>query len=135
MNSSFTIKQEIEIFEEEIVEHYPTHIKEEVMPFKCENMKADEITIHTEPSRWLQQPLDIPIYSDGEANICLLCQYVQGAPLTSDMRSKRALHKKWCLRQRHRCQECGFNLTSEPKTRIQKSMENTHLQSCIRKNK
>ena len=52
MNSSFTIKQEIEIFDEDIVEHYPTHIKEEVMPFKCENMKADEITIHTEPSRW-----------------------------------------------------------------------------------
>ena len=94
MNSSFTIKQEIEVFEEEIVEHYPTPIKKEFMAFKCEKMKADEITIHTEPSRWLQEPLDIPIYSDGEANICLLCQYVEGAPLTSDMRSKRAYHKK-----------------------------------------
>ena len=99
MNSSFTIKQEIEVFEEEIVEHYPTPIMEEFMPFKCEKMKADEITIHTEPSRLLQEPLDIPIYSDGEANICLLCQYVEGVPLTSDMRTKRSVHKKWCLRQ------------------------------------
>ena len=89
MNSSFTIKQEIDVFEEEIVEHYPTPIKEEFMAFKCEKMKADEITIHTEPSHWLQEPLDIPIYSDGEANICLLCQFVEGVPLTSDMRSKR----------------------------------------------
>ena len=63
MNSSFTIKQEIEVFEEEIVEHYPTPIKEEFMPLKCEKMKADEITIHTEPSRWLQEPLDIPTVS------------------------------------------------------------------------
>ena len=75
MNSKVSIKEEVEIFNEDI-EYYPTHIKQEVMPFNCENMKEDEIIFHAEPSRWLEQPLDIPIYSDGEENICLLCQYI-----------------------------------------------------------
>ena len=135
MTSSVSIKEEIDIFEEDIAEHYPTHIKQEVIPFHCENMKEDEIIFHAEPSRWLEEPMDIPIYSDGEANICLLCQYIAGARLTSDMKRKRSVHNKWCLKQQHRCLECGLNLTTEPKTRKQKSMENTHLQSCVRKNK
>ena len=45
MNSSVSIKEEIDIFEEDIVEHYPTHIKQEVIPFHCENMMEDEINM------------------------------------------------------------------------------------------
>ena len=132
MNSTFKIKEELKIFEEEILQHYPTPIKKEFKALKCEKIKADEITI---PSRWLQEPIDIPIDSDGEVNICLICQYVEGAPLTSYMKHKRSYHMKWCLTQGHLCKGCGLNLIGEPRTRMQKSMERSHIQSCLMKMK
>ena len=129
MNS---IKEEVEIVEEELFQHYPTQIKKEFIAIKCEKIKPQEITI---PSRWLQDPIDIPIDSDGEVNICILCQYVEGAPLTSSMKHKRSYHMRWCLTQRHLCHGCGLNLLSEPRTRLQKSKERRHLQSCSMENK
>ena len=131
MNSTFKIKEELEIFEEEILQHYPTPIKKEFKALKCEKIKADEII----PSCWLQEPIDIPIYSDGEENICLICNYVEGAPLTSHMKRKKAYHNKWCLTQQHLCTGCGLNISTEPRTRIQKSMERSHIQSCLMKMK
>ena len=114
MNS---IKQEVEVVEEELFD-YPTQTNKEI----------------SIPSRWLLDPIDINIESDGELNICTLCQFVEGAPLTYSMKRKRNYHMRWCLTQRNICHGCGFNLISEPRTRLQKSKERRHLQTCSMEN-
>ena len=90
MNSqALIIKEEIEFFDEEL-DFYPSDIKLETIAFNCETMSND-VMFEAQPHLWEQAPIYILVESNGEENICILCGYVEGAPLTTDMSRKKSV--------------------------------------------
>ena len=127
------IKLEIKNFEEDIntyIDTYASDIKVETKAFDCHSM-SNNVIFEAEPQLWAQAPIDILIDLNGEDNICILCGFVEGAPLTTDMRRKKSIHTKKCLNQTHFCLNCGFKKDGSSKTRIQKSLMKTHYESCL----